>query len=124
MSGISKTIERVKELHGIYMKRSYSLDETTTGWTELKTKQWEAFKTEALSAIMPIITAYEQSQKELEKVDDLCEGADDYFKMKADLDTANKRIAELEKLLKRVEPMAASGLYREITEVLYVVKGA
>lgn len=34
---------------------------------------------------------------------------------------ANKRIAKLEKLLKRVEPSADTrGLYREITEVLYV----
>ena len=99
----------------------------------------ETISTKAAADI--IITAYEQSQKEFETAG--IEGyplwlikqdgtrlripeakAADYLELKAELETANKRIAELEKLLKRVEPMAASGLYREITEVLYVVKGA
>ena len=84
MSGISKTIEQVKEYKENFERyRSH--------------KGWKAFEAVASSCIMLIITAYEQSQKELEKVDDLCEGADDYFKMKAELDTANKRIAYLEK---------------------------
>ena len=77
------------------------------------------------NSIMPIIAAYEQSQKELEEQEKRIIGQFLYLKnLETHFDTANSRIAELEKLLKRVEPSTATTieLYRDITEALYVVK--
>ena len=79
MSDIDKTVEQIK------------------GEAEFSSMSANDLQYSA-NSIMPIIADRERLKSELEKVDDLCEGADDYFKMKAELETANKLIAELERL--------------------------
>ena len=130
MSGISKTIERVKEFHEKWENEHDPKAEKVLN---------DLNKIYFANAIMPIITAYEESQKELKKAKLLLTEEetisrslrlaydvelDGSRKRKAELGTANKRIAELRALLKRVEPSMATTreLYRDITKALYVPK--
>ena len=85
MSGISKTIEQVKEYKENFERyRSH--------------KSWNAFEAVASSCIMPIITAYEESQRNVVHKNELLDWLQgEHNKANADLDTANKRIDYLEK---------------------------
>ena len=102
MKGISKTIERVKEFHKKWENEYDPKAEKVLN---------DLNKIYFANVIMSIITAYEQSQKELEWVqgrlgpvakerdlliEESAQRAARNTELKSDLDTANKRIAELE----------------------------
>ena len=122
MSGISKTIERVKKLDkprssgdwdyicykvpdGEALRMDYAVvdGERKTLFKDvydLTRSRNARFIVASANSIMPIITAYEQSQKELEDYRERFTSTMQLLSNeKADLDTANKRIAELEKRL-------------------------
>ena len=104
---VDKTVKRVKGLaeHKRYAKYPEIVQaqvKKDDGAEEIYSPDTD-FLVLAANSIMPIITAYEQSQKEIER---LQKTVDDNFvhdyneeydttKLKAELETANKRIAEL-----------------------------
>lgn len=89
MSGMDKTIKRVREL---YSKRDEEVWQT-----------YHDFTVEARDSIMPIITAYEESQKAKEEFKTELESSINCIKHlakdhKEELETANKRIAEIKEI--------------------------
>ena len=74
-------------------------DPTVKAWQQyIKSEEVTDYGHQAATDTLAIITAYEQSQKELEEYKFLRSNASGAAKfLKAELETANKRIAELEK---------------------------
>ena len=98
VSDIDKTIERVKKAESYLMRKNYKW--SVGDMLHLSISTDIQFIVESTNSVMPIITAYEESQRNVVHKNELLDWLQgEYNKANTDIDAANKRIAELEKII-------------------------